>query len=157
MKFCLLLLLSISTVAAMFLPYRLLAIELKRSDCWKPFLQYQKSVRKCEVNRCRIHFLDSCKKADVIPRFLRFRIPNNGCFDDNSVWSFQKKLLSQEIIKAKVHQTKLKETLEIRRTAVKDLTPENALPSIAVFIRHEMVQVRKNQNNIHNKKLHVFL
>ena len=60
--------------------------------------------------------------------------------------------MSQVIIKAKVHQTKLKETVEVRRTALKELAPENTLPSIAVFIRHEMVQARKNQKHTHNKK-----
>ena len=37
----------------------------------------------------------------MIPHFLKFRIPNNGCFDQQKVFEFQIRLLHQEIIKAK--------------------------------------------------------
>ena len=86
-------------VAAMFLPLRLLVMELKRVDCYKSYLRYKKAV----VDTCslRIRFLEKCSKADIIPKFLKFRIPNNGCFDDKSVHDFQKRLLRKEIISAK--------------------------------------------------------
>ena len=64
-----------------FLPRRLLVLQLQRSDCWKEFLQYEKHIKKLENNRLRLKYLESCKHADIIPRFLNFRIPNNGCFD----------------------------------------------------------------------------
>ena len=40
---------------------------------------------------------EECCKAEIIPRFLKFRIPNNGCFDDKSVHDFQKRLLKKEL------------------------------------------------------------
>ena len=79
-----------SLVATMLLPYRLLALELRRSDCWKQFRHYQKTLQKCENNLLRIDFLKNCKKAELIPKFLKFRIPNNGCFDDKAIHEFQK-------------------------------------------------------------------
>ena len=90
-----------SLVATMLLPYRLLALELRRSDCWKQFRHYQKTLQKCENNLLRIDFLKNCKKAELIPKFLKFRIPNNGCFDDKAIHEFQKNLLNKEIIRAK--------------------------------------------------------
>ena len=84
----------------MFLPQRLLAIELKRADCWKEFLQYQTALEKFENNYLRIEFLKNCKASDIIPKFLTFRIPNNGCFDNSIVHNFQKSLLNKEIVKA---------------------------------------------------------
>ena len=77
----------------MILPLRLLAIELNRNDCWKTYLQYQSALEKVENNNLRLKFIDSCIKSDVIPRFLRFRVPRNGCFDDDSIHTFQKGLL----------------------------------------------------------------
>ena len=62
------LLITIPLVAAMLLPYRLLALELQRSSCWKQFLHYQKSLCKAETNSLRIKFLENCKRSDIIPR-----------------------------------------------------------------------------------------
>ena len=46
----------------------------------------------------------SCKKADAIPQFLRFWIPNKNGLNENSVHDFQLKLLSQELAKARSHK-----------------------------------------------------
>ena len=99
----------------MILPYRLLAKELQRSCCWKQYLQYQKALCKVECNSLRIKFLENCKRADVIPKFLKFRIPNNGCFDDNSIHNFQKQLLNKELQRAKTDFQALNTTLEEKR------------------------------------------
>ena len=93
--------LSITTLTNMLLPYRLLSIELSRNDCLNTYLQYQKAPAKLEKNTLRVKFLSSCFKADIIPRFLRFRIPNNGTFDQKSVFEFQKGLLRKELYRAK--------------------------------------------------------
>ena len=85
----------------MFLPRRLLAYELSRNGCWRNFLHYQKALLKAETNRLRTKFLENCKRSDLIPKFLKFRVPNNGCFDDKAVHEFQKRLLNKEIMKAK--------------------------------------------------------
>ena len=95
----------------MFLPYRLLAKELQRSCCLKQFLQYQKAICKLENNSLRIKFLENCKRADIIPKFLQFRVPNNGCFDGTSIHNFQKQLLNEELQKAKNDSQTLTTTL----------------------------------------------
>ena len=85
----------------MFLPLRLLKLELKRSDCVKQYLQYVNSLDKLDKCCLRIKFLEECRNFDIIPKFLNFRIPNNGCFDQKSIHMFQRNLLHKEIIKAK--------------------------------------------------------
>ena len=100
----------------MFLPLRLLAQELKGHDCWKLYLDYTKIRGKIENNKLRIAFLEDCKRADIIPRFLKFRIPNNGCFDQKSVHDFQRNLLRKEIISAKENLKHLNEHLIECRT-----------------------------------------
>ena len=143
----------ILTIAAMFLPYRLMAIELKRLDSWKNFLHYQKAACKQEINRCRIRFLENCKKSELIPRFLRFRIPNKDSFDDKSVREFQRKLLAQELVKAKQHQKSVAKRVDEKRNAIKSSCTGKMLPSVALYIRKAMVESRKTQKNQHNKKL----
>ena len=83
------------------LPYKLLILELKKSNSLIKYLQYEKALCKVVNNKARIQFLDDCRRSNIIPKFLNFRIPNNDCFDNESVYSFQKKLLHQEIVKAK--------------------------------------------------------
>ena len=105
-------------VATMYLPQRLLAIELKRNGCWKEFLQYQSLLEKYENNYLRIIFLKNCKTSDIIPKFLNFRIPQNGCFDNSTVHTFQKSLLNKEIIKAKEDLQNVQCNLELKRSAL---------------------------------------
>ena len=85
----------------MFLPNNLFKLELQRTSCWKEFLKYRSILRKIANNSLRIDFLECCLKSCISPRFLMFRIPNNGCFDDCSVEEFQQRLLRKEIVKAK--------------------------------------------------------
>lgn len=77
-------------MASMFiLPYKLLTIELKRSNCWKQYIIYERHLSKLENNKLRIKFLETCKRSDIVPKFLKFRIPSNGCFRDETVHKFQ--------------------------------------------------------------------
>ena len=62
------------------LPRRLLATILKRRNCWNPVQKYFRLLVKRENTNQRINFITKCKGADIIPRFLRFRVPENGCF-----------------------------------------------------------------------------
>ena len=119
----------------MFLPYRLLSLELTRNDCTKCYLQYRKSLEKLEKNWLRVKFINSCLKADVIPRFLKFRVPNNGAFDQNSVFEFQKSVLRKELYRAKkVFQT-LTEKVTSKRQFLQLQVPQYLLASIAVYTR----------------------
>ena len=85
----------------MLLPRGLLAIRLKHSNSWKHVLKYFRLVIKRQKTYQRIKFINQCRAADIIPRFLRFRIPDNGCFEPTVVHNFQRKLLNQEWKKAK--------------------------------------------------------
>ena len=137
----------------MYIPLRQLAIELQRSFCWKQYLQYQKAITKVEFNNLRVNFLETCKKSGLIPDFLRFRIPTNGCFDDNSVKEFQRKLLYKEILKAKEDSKLADQRLAQKRKALLNGVPSKWLPSIAVYTRAHRQEVRKKQLTTHNKKL----
>ena len=137
----------------MILPLRLLAIELNRNDCWKTYLQYQSALEKVENNNLRLKFIDSCIKSDVIPRFLRFRVPRNGCFDDDSVHTFQKGLLRKELYRAREDLKFARAKLETRRDAIKNNVPEKLLPSVALHSRIKCRTTKSNRTLIHNKKL----
>ena len=137
----------------MFLPYHLLAISLKRTECWKPYLDYERSLMKHENCKCCIQFIGSCRSTDVIPKFLKFRIPNNGCFEPTAVHNFQRKLVKQELFKAKKtlgeHELKVKE----RRDIFKGFLPQKLLPSVLLFTRVTVFNTRKNGEATHTKKL----
>lgn len=44
-------------INVMFLPYRFLAKELHRKDCWKQYLNYERSRIERERSKCQIDFL----------------------------------------------------------------------------------------------------
>merc|ERR1711888_564566 len=144
---------NILLVTTMILPYRLLAKELQRTGCWKQYLQYQKALCKVECNSLRIKFLENCKRADVIPKFLKFRVPNNGCFDDSSVLNFQKRLLNKELQRAKTGLRALGSALEERRQQLRAVVPERTLPSVVIYTRLSRLTTRRQLTEVHNKKL----
>jgi len=106
-----------------------------------------------EKNSLRLQFLDNCCKADIIPRFLKFRIPNNGCFDDKSVNEFQLHLLRKELIKAKHETQESKHRLTAARDYLKQSIPLKLLPSVILHTRIEMRKYNETQTNQLNEKL----
>ena len=144
---------TITTWMNMLLLYRLLSTELSRSECMNNYLQYQKCLIKIEKNSLRQKFLDSCYKADIIPRFLKFRIPNNGVFDQKSVFEFQKGLLRKELYRAREDGRVLNATILEKRRTVQEAIPEKLLPSVAFHSRYGAREARRNVRNIHQKKL----
>ena len=137
----------------MILPLRLLALEFRRSSCYKEYLQYINTIIKVENNSLRIKFLDKCKRSDVIPKFLKFRIPNNGCFDEKSVHDFQRQLLTKELHKAKGDLQKLNRTLDDKRHQLITVVPEKCLPSVVIYSRMARHGTRREQSERHNRKL----
>ena len=142
-----------SLLMNMFLPYRLLSSELTRNDCTNYYLQYRKSLEKMEKNCLRVKFITSCMKADIIPRFLKFRVPNNDTFDEKSVFDFQKGLLRKELYRAKQISQTLNEKVSCKRQLIQLHVPEYLLPSIAVHTRLHCREVRQRVKNGHEKKL----
>ena len=74
--------------------------------------------------------------------FLKFRIPNNGCFDDKSVHDFQKRLLRKELESAKEEWRKSREKLTEARQDAKRKIPFKCLPSVVLYTKHDVRQVR---------------
>ena len=117
-------------IIKMFLPERLLKTELRRHNCYREYLHYVKSLDKLDKCILRTNFLVECRNSDIIPKFLHFRIPKNGCLDDQTVHNFQRSLLHKEIGKA-ILQNKLCESrLCESRQQLKSVLPRKCLPSI---------------------------
>ena len=124
-----------------------------RKGWWKVYLKYRSSLRKIENHRLRINFLEECKKADIIPKFLKFRIPNNGCFEDQALREFQLKLLRKEIIKAKCDLENSKMNIFTVRNELKDLVGYKYLPYIILHSRLDLKELRFIQSSKLNTKL----
>ncbi len=137
----------------MFLPFRLLAKSLKTLDGWKRFLDYRKALINQEKNLRRISFLQQCCDADIIPRFLTFRIPENGCFEATVVHNFQVKLLKTELNKAKKTIEKRAKTVEDRRIALRPVVPDRLVPSVVLFCRIEVSNTKEELVKKHANKL----
>ena len=137
----------------MFLPYRLLANSLKSVNSWKEFLDYQKALIKQENNFRRISFIEECRKAGIIPRFLKFRIPNNGCFEPTVVHNFQLRLLKQELNKAITTKTHHAEMVAEKRSRLKENLPAKLILSVILFSRIQITETRTQVANTHSKKL----
>ncbi|XP_066916931.1 uncharacterized protein [Clytia hemisphaerica] len=137
----------------MFLSYKLLRLELQRNDCWKDFLQYQKFLEKVENHNLRIVFLNNCLKSKIIPRFLKFRIPNNGCFDDRSVHEFQINLLRKELHKAATEKSTSVRKLDESRDSFKQKLPNKCTSSVILHTRYVIRLLREQRSRKLNDKL----
>ena len=104
----------------MFLPVKLLNCELRRNGCFKDYLNYNKVIDKNDKCNERIRFLTKCRENDIIPKFLTFRVPTNGAFDDQSVHNFQQRLLLKEIDCAKKQSHEHSVNLDICRCNLKN-------------------------------------
>ena len=112
------------------LPSRLSKIELERREIWKDYLSYSNERIKHIKCLSRINFLQKCWNAKIIPRFLKFRIPENGCFIQSEITKFQRNLLRKEMNQAK-STCKLKEKdVEIKRNNLKERLPRQLIPTV---------------------------
>ena len=117
-------------------------------------MKYRSSFRKFVNHNLRIRFLENCDKTDIVPIFLKFRIPNNGCFDDRYVRDFQKRLLKKEIIQAKVDMKDSMQKVNIEREKVKMRVPYKCYPSVILHTRCFIKEFRSELGNKLNSKLH---
>ena len=89
------------------------------------FMAYRRKRLKIENTRFRQRFLLDCQKNDIIPRFLKFRVPENGCFEERIVHNFQKRLLRREIAEAsRLLETQQGELVGIKKELM-DSSPRN--------------------------------
>ena len=91
---------------------------LKRKLTWKIVLDYLKLFKKAQVSVHRLKFLRKCLKNDLIPDFLKFRVPKNGFFLDQAVHNFQLKLLRTETSRANEDRKRYEEMLRKARSLV---------------------------------------
>ena len=82
----------------------------------------------------RVKFLRFCLENDIIPDFLRFRVPEKGVFSNQAVHSFQTKLLRTEINKARTDEKNIEVKLEKARGAVQRGVDEKFWPSVIKFL-----------------------
>ena len=137
----------------MFLPYRLLAKSMKAVDGWKKFLDYRKALINQEKNSLRVSFLEECSKADIIPRFLKFRIPKNGCFEPTVVHNFQTRLLKAELNKARKSIERHAKTVAEKRSTVQPCVPDSLIPSVVLFCRIAVSATKEEVTKKHSHKL----
>ena len=138
---------------ATLLPYRLMAKEFQRLGYWKSYLDYERSLVKRERTICRIQFLKSCMEADIIPSFLRFRVPNNGCFEPTVVHNFQRRLLKGELNKAGVTLENHVKKINEMRDILKETVDQRFIPSIVVFTRIAVKITNKEVSSNQRRKL----
>ena len=141
-------------IFTMFLPNKLFNLELRRNGWWKIYVRYRSSLQKLEKNNLRLKFLESCNRSEIIPRFLTFRIPNNGCFDDRAVRDFQMKLLRKEIVNAKNDVKRSIEKVTTDRGEMQLHVSHKCLPSIILYTRIFLRKVRSDQIQKLDDKLH---
>ena len=119
----------------MFLPNKLLKTELQRNECFKLYLQYKTAVKKLDNCQLRISFLEKCRDSDIISKFLNFRIPTNGCFDQTSVHNFQRGLLIKETGKAKTLLSECQIRVDEKRFALREKVPKKCQTSfVCLFL-----------------------
>ena len=136
----------------MFIPWKLLKKKLNESNQFKIFVDYRRAREKWASAKSRTKFLRECLANDLIPNFLRFRIPENGCFEQTAVHNFQRRLLRAEIQKADKAVSDATEMLEKSRRKISEIAHEY-LPSIILFNRIHMRKFSAEMSTRHSKKL----
>ena len=111
----------------------LVAKSLQKRDCWKPYLDYENNVCKYESSRCRVNFLINCLSTDIIPDFLKFRVPKTNVFLDKAVHSFQQKLLRSETSTAADTHRKCDQKRAASRKVLHKNLDNHLLPSV-IFV-----------------------
>ena len=137
----------------MIFPRRLLAFILKRKNVWNAVPKYLRTIKKRENTQQRIVFITKCRNADIIPRFLRFRIPTNGCFEPTVVHNFQRKLLNLELESAKVLLKEHNLAVENYRREICDTVPAAFIPSIVFNMHLTIHTTRAETKQRHSNKL----
>ena len=98
------------------------------------------------------HSLKKCIQTDI-PAFLRFRVPNNGCFETTAVHNFQRRLLKGELNKANVtlyeHERKVNDTHE----KLRQILCHTLITSVVLYSRMTVQNIHLEVTSTHQKKL----
>ena len=141
------------TMTTVLLPAVWLRQILKRKLTWKIVLDYLKFFKKVQVSVHRLKFLRKCLKNDLIPDFLKFRVPENGVFSDQAVHNFQLKLLRTETSRANEDRKRYEEMLRKARSLVQKEIDKQWWASIFRFVRRQVEASLNTTSENHRKKL----
>ena len=120
------------------LPKMWLRYVLKRSNCFKLYLDYLKTLNKVTSCNYRIEFSKQCISNNIIPDILRFYAPKNEIFSEQVVYIFQLKLLKQEIKREEKGCKVFKEKFETDRSNFRENVRPELMPSVVSIIRRQM-------------------
>ena len=135
------------------LPPPFLMWTLKNKLIWKLVHDYASIYVKFINCHQRIKFLRVCLENDIIPDFLRFRVPENGVFSNQAVHSFQTKILRMEINKASTDEKNVEVKLERARGAVQRCLDEKFWPSVFKYLSLRGQRQTATVKESHQKKL----
>ena len=126
---------------------------LKRKLTWKLVLDNLRHFNKFNSSFLRIKFLRKCLDNDIIPDFLRFRVPDNGVFLAEAVHSFQQRLIRSELSQASADRAKASGNLVKAREVVRRGIDKKWWPSVIFYLnRHARCSVN-NLKSRHKRKL----
>ena len=108
-----------------------------------------KHFNKFKSSFLRIKFLRKCLDNDIIPDFLRFRVPDNGIFSDQAVHSFQLRLLRSELSQANADRAKASVNLVKAKEVVRRGIDEKWWPSVIFYLNR---QARCSVNNLISRR-----
>ena len=140
-------------MTSILLPTPLFRLVLKRKLTWKLVLDCLKHFNTFNSSFLRIKFLRKCLDNDIIPDFLRFRVPDNGVFSDQAVHSFQLRLLRSEISHAKADRAKASFNLVKAREVVRRGIDEKWWPSVTFYLNRQTLCSVNNLISRHKRKL----
>ena len=138
-----------ATWSAMILPLSWMNRLLRRSESLAIVRRYFNTVLKAQNNRMRIGFLTKCLENDLIPKFLMFRVPNNGCFESKTVHNFQRKRLKKEIGEALRERGAFDGKIKEVRLEVKRNVPETLWDSVMFHLR---IRLKNNHCETHKRQ-----
>ena len=73
-------------------------------------------------------------RYDILPDFLRFRVPDNGVFLDQAMHSFQLRLLRSELSQANADRAKASGNLVKAREVVRSVIDQKSWPSVIFYL-----------------------
>ena len=137
--------------------FKALKIILNRRNLFRLFKEYKSARLLLAKTSVRTSFLKRCIDNNIIPTFLRFKVPTNGKFTEEAVNAFQTRLLKNEFTNANMQLKSLKDMLKDKRNelkiAVNSTGYPNLLAHIARSVRESVEIVLNKINTKHDKKI----
>ena len=101
----------------------------------------------------RKRFLENCLRNDVLPSFLKFRVPENGCFERTLVHNFQLRLLRRELTETIKQLSPKEDNLKVTRAAFSSRLIETLRESACFYTRQLLWRINSEVGGRHSEKL----